>query len=58
MHFIEKLKSDESGVAAIEYAVIGAVVLGALVAVVNAAGIADIFTSFQADLTSLSNEVK
>ena len=33
MRFIEKLKSDERGVAAIEYAVIGAVVLGALAAV-------------------------
>jgi len=58
MHFIEKLKSDESGVAAIEYAVIGAVVLGALVAVASATGIGDIFTAFQTDLTSLSNEFK
>jgi len=33
MRFIEKLKSDERGVAAIEYAVIGAVVLVALAGV-------------------------
>ena len=33
MRFIEKLKSDERGVAAIEYAVIGAVVLGGLAVV-------------------------
>ena len=43
MRFIEKLKSDERGVAAIEYAVIGAVVLGALAAVFTGTDLPKLF---------------
>ena len=43
MRFIEKLKSDERGVAAIEYAVIGAVVLGALAAVFTGTDLPGLF---------------
>lgn len=50
MHFIKKLKSDESGVAAIEYAVIGAVVLGALIALGIGTDLGTIFNSLGNDV--------
>ena len=45
MHFIKKLRSDQSGVAAIEYAIIGAVVLGALAAVFVGTDLPKLFDS-------------
>lgn len=52
MRFIEKLKSDERGVAAVEYAVIGAVVLGALIALGIGTDLGTIFTNLGNDVSA------
>lgn len=54
MRFIEKLKSDERGVAAIEYAVIGAVVLGALAAVFAGTDLPGLFGDLTSALTGVA----
>ena len=54
MRFIEKLKSDERGVAAIEYAVIGAVVLGALAAVFVGTDLPGLFTDLNNSLANVA----
>ena len=56
MRFIEKLKSDERGVAAIEYAVIGAVVLGALAAVFAGTDLPGLFDDLTSALAVIAPE--
>ena len=54
MRFIEKLKSDERGVAAIEYAVIGAVVLVALAGVFAGTNLPGLFENLTNGLAGVS----